>query len=92
MRLYLIFVVTWTALFLTLSSRAETPDERQACENDAYRVCGAFIPDRDKVFACMASNQDRLSAPCREVMAHYSQPKRRQEETARHSQTTGQGE
>ncbi len=92
MRHFLIIVATGTALFLMLASRAETPDERQACENDAYRVCGAFIPDRDKVFVCLASNQDRLSAPCREVMARYSQPKRRQEETAGHSRTTGQGE
>ena len=92
MRFFFISVAAATTLFFMVAASAETPEERQACENDAFSVCGAFIPDQDKVFSCMASNADRLSAPCRKVMAHYSQSKRRREESASHLQTTGQGE
>ena len=88
MRFLFISVATATTLFFMLAASAETPEERQACEIDAFRVCGAFIPDRDKVFACMANNQDQLSAPCRQVMARYSHPNRRRAESASHSQTT----
>ncbi len=92
MRFVFIFIAATVILFSVLAANAETPEERQACESDAFSVCGAFIPDRDKVFACMANNQARLSAPCRQVMARYSQPRRHREETASHSETTGQGE
>ena len=92
MRFFFIFIATTVTLFSVLAASAETPEERQACENDAFSVCGAFIPDRDKVFACMANNQARLSAPCRQVMARYSQPKHHREEAASHNETTGQGE
>ena len=92
MRFFFTLVATAMTLSFMLAARAETPEERQACEIDAFSVCGTFIPDRDKVFACMANNQDRLSVPCRQIMARYSEPKRRREESSSHSQTTGQGE
>jgi hypothetical protein len=88
----LFIIATTSTLLFMLGASAETLQERQACENDAFSVCGAFIPDRNKVFACLANNEDRLSAPCRNVMARYSQPNRRRGEAAHHSQTTGQGE
>lgn len=53
---------------------AQTPDEQQACMNDAFRVCSEFIPDRDRVTACMVQNKSQLGAPCRAVMARYAQP------------------
>lgn len=61
-------------------------------ENDAFGVCGAFIPDQEKVISCIASNENRLREPCRKVMARYPLPKRRRAESASHTQTAGQGE
>jgi hypothetical protein len=70
---------------------AETAAERQACENDAFNVCGAQIPDRDAVFTCLMHNRAQLSAPCQKVMASYADHPR-SKEANRHSETTGQGD
>jgi hypothetical protein len=29
------------------------------------RLCGEFVPDVDRITACMVKNRIRLSAPCR---------------------------
>ena len=59
---------------LSSAAVAETAEERQACMSDAFRVCASFIPDRDRVTACMVQNKNRLGATCRAVMARYSKP------------------
>jgi hypothetical protein len=53
---------------------AETQEERQACMNDAFAVCGHAIPDRDRVAACLAQNLNRISIPCRTVMLRHMRP------------------
>lgn len=50
---------------------AETPEERQACTDDAFRVCQQAIPDRDRVFACLVQNSAALSPLCRSALAPY---------------------
>jgi hypothetical protein len=47
------------------ASRAYTPDEEQACSDDAFRLCGSEIPDVDRVTLCMVRNKSRLSPGCR---------------------------
>jgi hypothetical protein len=47
------------------ASRAYTPEQEQACTNDAFRLCSADIPDVDRVTACMARNKSQLSPGCR---------------------------
>jgi hypothetical protein len=44
-----------------------TPEQRQACQPDAMRLCGEFIPDVDRITACMIKQRMRLSPPCRAV-------------------------
>jgi len=46
-----------------------TPEERQACTPDAFRLCGAFIPDADKITACLKSNRNQLSPECKLVFS-----------------------
>lgn len=41
-----------------------TPDQQQACENDAFRLCSAEIPDASRVAACLDANEMRPSRPC----------------------------
>ncbi|MEA2904582.1 MAG: hypothetical protein QOI12_1969 [Alphaproteobacteria bacterium] len=53
---------------------AETPEERQACQDDAFRVCERFIPDQDRVFACLVQNNRIISALCRQALAAYLPP------------------
>ena len=53
-------VSMWSA-----ASRAYTPEEQQACSDDAFRLCGAEIPDVDRVTVCMVRNKAQLSPGCR---------------------------
>jgi hypothetical protein len=57
-----------TALSVSMwpeASRAYTPEEQQACSGDAMRICGAEIPDVDRITACMVRNKSQLSPGCR---------------------------
>jgi hypothetical protein len=57
-----------TALSVSMwpaASRAYTPEQEQACSGDAFRLCGAEIPDVDRVTLCMVRNQPQLSPGCR---------------------------
>jgi hypothetical protein len=62
------------ALGASTVALATTPDEEQACTNDAFQFCQNFIPDRNRVFSCLVSNKDQLSAACHTVMAPYLPP------------------
>ena len=44
-----------------------TPEQQQACQPDAMRLCSEFVPDVDRITACMVKNRMRLSQPCRAV-------------------------
>jgi hypothetical protein len=41
----------------------------QACKDDAFKFCNDFIPDRDKVGACLRRNARSLSRDCRTVVS-----------------------
>jgi hypothetical protein len=55
------------------AGQAYTPEEQQACSDDAFRVCGPEIPDVDRVTACMIRNKSQLSPGCR-VFFRSSEP------------------
>jgi hypothetical protein len=44
---------------------AYTPEQQQACTPDAMRLCGAYVPDVDRITACMIQNKSQLSPGCR---------------------------
>lgn len=46
-----------------------TINPEQACRDDAFRLCNDFIPDRDKVGACLRRNARALSHDCRIVIS-----------------------
>lgn len=45
-----------------------TDAQREACSGDAMRLCPEFVPDVNKITACMRKKSSELSAPCRQVM------------------------
>jgi hypothetical protein len=57
------------------ASQAYTPEEQQACSNDAFRLCGPEIPDVDRVTVCMVRHKAELSPGCR-VFFRPSEPER----------------
>lgn len=62
------------AVLATMSTAAiaQSQEDQQACMDDAFRVCGAFIPDRGRVTACMVENKSKLSGACQMVMNKYA--------------------
>jgi hypothetical protein len=60
--------LAWAVGFTSAPAAAQgTPEQRQACQPDAMRLCSEFIPDVDRITACMVKNRIRLSPACRVV-------------------------
>ena len=38
---------------------------------DAFSICGQFIPNRERVAACLISNRSRVSPACRSALTHF---------------------
>lgn len=52
--------------FLAAPAQAQpTPAQRQACEQDAFRLCQDAIPDEQRVRQCLVRNMRRLNPTCR---------------------------
>jgi hypothetical protein len=56
-----------------------TQEQQMACTPDAWRLCGAQIPDVDRITACLRANVAQLSPPCRAVFetASSTEPRHR---------------
>jgi hypothetical protein len=57
-----------------------TPEQRDACMDDAYRFCGKLIPNERMIEACLEQNLSRLSPDCR---AQFDPPKASKESRSR---------
>jgi hypothetical protein len=44
-----------------------TQEQQMACTPDVWRLCGAEIPDVERIKACLRANVPQLSPPCRAV-------------------------
>jgi hypothetical protein len=44
-----------------------TPQQREACTPDAFRLCSAYFPDSGRVEACLRASGPRLSQACYDV-------------------------
>ena len=44
-----------------------TQEQRAACEGDAMRLCSEFVPDVQRITACMQQKRRFLSPRCRAV-------------------------
>jgi hypothetical protein len=62
--------LAWAACFMSAPAAAQsrgTPEQQQACQPDAMRLCSEFVPDVDRITACMIKNRMRLSPACHAV-------------------------
>jgi hypothetical protein len=48
-----------------------TPEQQEACKPDVFRLCGNFIPDVDRIVACLETNEPNLSP---HVTRYFSGP------------------
>jgi hypothetical protein len=79
MRNFRIFLRMFLALALSIGCgiATQTPAASQeyrgtlaqqmACTPDVFRLCGAQIPDTNRIVACLRQNTPQLSEPCRAV-------------------------
>ena len=51
-----------------------------ACTPDVWRLCGAQVPDVDRIVACLRRNTEQLSGRCRAVFAQGENTPRRGED------------
>jgi hypothetical protein len=66
-----LLIATTLALgMLTTVSQAYTQEQQQMCTGDAMRLCGAEIPDVDRVTACMVRQRASLSDGCKAVFRY----------------------
>ncbi len=66
----LLIATTLTLGMLTTVSQAYTQEQQQMCTGDAMRLCGAEIPDVDRVTACMVRQRASLSDGCKAVFRY----------------------
>ena len=51
----------------TTGALAHTAEQEQMCTGDAMRLCGEFIPNVDRITACMIQKYSQLSDGCKSV-------------------------
>src|SRR3982074_3584880 len=64
----LLLALTLTFLAPAPAAAQGTINPEQACRDDAFRLCNDYIPDRNKVGACLRSKARALSRDCRTVI------------------------
>ena len=65
-RIAAVLTLACAASLAAVGARAQgTPEQRQACQPDAMRLCQEFIPDVDRITACMVEHRRQLSPACR---------------------------
>lgn len=60
--------VALSVLLWPAASQAYSPEQQQACTGDAMQLCGEFVPDVERITACMIRKKSQLSPGCR---AHF---------------------
>jgi hypothetical protein len=51
----------------TAGFAAGTPEQRQACTGDVFRLCSSDIPNVDRIVACLKRQRTSLSPGCQAV-------------------------
>jgi hypothetical protein len=73
---------------ICIPAAAQGINPEQACKDDAFRFCNEYIPDRDRVGACLRAHARSLSRDCRTLVTGGGGERRRAtRRTYRHHRT-----
>jgi hypothetical protein len=70
----LVIAITLGATGVGFAQQIDERAAQAACQDDAFRLCSATIPDRERTLACLIHNKDGLSSACRTVLAEFLPP------------------
>ncbi len=60
-----LMIICAAVIGLSSAAHAQHSEEQaRLCTGDAMRLCGAHIPNVDRITACMREQKANLSAPC----------------------------
>lgn len=45
-----------------------TPEQQAACTPDVFRLCSDYMPDADRITACLMQSKSLLSKGCRDAL------------------------
>jgi hypothetical protein len=62
---------------------AQAANAADLCTPDVMRLCQDFIPDRNRIVACLKAKRRSLSDGCRQVMAPKAKPSKRKKKAKR---------
>ncbi len=61
-------IILWGAMSTFASSQTGLLQEEADCEGDAFRFCSQYIPDHDKIHACLYEYRAQISPACRSII------------------------
>jgi type II secretory pathway component PulL len=76
-RLMIIIAALFGFTLMSLPAAAQgTQQQREACQDDAMRLCNQYVPDVNRITACMSQKRRYLSARCRAAFGGGAKKKR----------------
>lgn len=58
-------------------ARAQTAEQQAACQYDAQRFCGQYIPNHELIRRCLVRNMRYISRACRSQFSKARRSRRR---------------
>ncbi len=74
---WIIILASIGAVTLPASGNAYTEEQQRLCNDDAMRLCGEYVPDVDRITACMHRQRALLSKECKSVFGRRHFPVQR---------------
>ena len=58
-------------------AQGDEDDQREACMGDAFKFCGNYIPDHQRIAACLEAKRTQITPQCRSLLDNDGHSTRR---------------
>jgi hypothetical protein len=69
--LFAVLMVAFVSTTAMAQDSGRMQAEQQACETDVYTYCNDYIPDHDRIAACLRKHWSQISRECRKIMSSH---------------------